>query len=42
MGGIDATKVAFIIFLIIGTFIAAFVPPLGVGLIMLGAKITNV
>jgi hypothetical protein len=42
MGGRDGAKLVFLIFLIIGLFIAAFVPPLGVGIIMLGAKITNV
>jgi hypothetical protein len=42
MGGREGAKLVFLIFLIIGLFIAAFVPPLGVGIIMLGAKITNV
>jgi hypothetical protein len=42
MGGSDGAKAVFFIFLIIGIFVAALVPPLGVGLIILGAKITNV
>jgi hypothetical protein len=42
MGGSDGAKVVFSIFFIIGILIAAIAPPLGVGLIILGAKITNV
>jgi hypothetical protein len=42
MGGSDGAKVVFFIFFMIGVFVAALVPPLGIGIIILGAKITNV
>jgi hypothetical protein len=42
MGGSDGAKAVFFIFLIIGILVAAFIPILGVGLIVLGAMITKV
>jgi hypothetical protein len=38
----DGAKFVFALFLITGIFIAALAPLIGVGIIILGAKITNV
>jgi hypothetical protein len=40
--GNGGAKFVFTLFLIAGIFVAALVPPLGAGIIILGAKITNV
>jgi hypothetical protein len=42
LGGSDGAKVVFALFLIAGIFVAALAPLIGVGIIILGAKITNV
>lgn len=41
-GGSDLGKVLFFLFLIFGVFVAALCPPIGVLIIILGAKITGV
>ena len=41
-GGSGLSQFCFFIILIFGAFVAAVLPPLGMGIIMLGAKITGV
>jgi hypothetical protein len=40
--GNGGAQVVFALFLIAGIFVAALAPPIGIGIIILGAKITNI
>lgn len=41
-GGSGLAQFCFILIFIFGAVVAAFLPPIGIGIIMLGAKITGV
>jgi hypothetical protein len=40
--GNGGAQVVFALFVMVGIFVAVFLPPLGAGIIILGAKITNI
>lgn len=42
LGGSALSQFCFFVFLLFGAVVTAFLPPLGIGIIMLGAKITGV